>query len=872
MKPLTLELCGFGPYADRTTIDFTQFDQGGIYLITGDTGAGKTTLFDGISYALYGEASGGVKRRSGKGFRSDFALMDTPTYVEFTFVHLGKHYRIRRGPEYERPSKRGNKMTTQQPVAEMSCTEDGWILTRADEVNARVFELVGLTREQFAQTIMIAQGDFLKILNASSSERKILFQQIFGTEIYEGLQERLKERYQRCERQQADRKLLLERAMAKVKIDGEMYPEVDEIRGDSRRAGEFLERLNRYVKECVQQRNELAEHRKALQEELERLTAQLGAGLRLNQDFARKQKCREELELIGGQRELVEGYQLRLELEQRADGVKESWRSTGQAENQALSAEQSRRTAERQLEDQAGKLVEVESQAQLADKLEEDSRRLETENEKLSALLPVLERLEACEAALENARDEMIRLERAEAQAQAGYQELRNRFYRGQAGLLAGRLKDGEPCPVCGSRHHPAPAVAGEEIPDRETVEAAEKDAERKRKELSGQAEQAAKLRVTAQELKSRIRELYPDARPVRSELETVVQRNRMEIGRMNREIRRIREEKKALEEQVQMLRGQLAILREESEKKSGEAKRQRGRFEQALEQFGFASEEVFLSAMMPEKEKRELQKKIREHQEKLAAARAVLGELEDKLRGLEPVDAEALAGEKQRHQKRLDEMELRQRQLENVIEANRAAEKEIRKLIEESTKAAQEWAVIADLYNTVSGQQSGKSKLGLETYVQQYYFRQVIVAANRRLDSLTEGLYTLRCKPQAKDKRSQSGLDLDVLDRNTGQWRDVSTLSGGESFMAALAMALGLSDVVQSRSGGIRLEAMFIDEGFGSLDESALKQAVDMLARLADGKRLIGVISHVSELKMRIGQKVIVRKGPRGSYIETEI
>jgi exonuclease SbcC len=249
----------------------------------------------------------------------------------------------------------------------------------------------------------------------------------------------------------------------------------------------------------------------------------------------------------------------------------------------------------------------------------------------------------------------------------------------------------------------------------------------------------------------------------------------------------------------------------------------------------------------------------------------AVIRSLEVSLTDQRPVKVEELADGKASLEMRRDQLENRLRVLESQNGINREVKKEINALLEETATINEEWAVLSDLSDTVSGQLSGKAKLSLETYVQQYYFRQVIAAANRRLAGLTDGLYTLRCKEAAKDKRSQSGLDLDVLDRSTGQWRDISTLSGGESFMAALSMALGLSDVVQSRSGGIRLEAMFIDEGFGSLDEATLKQAVDMLARLADGSRLIGVISHVSELKMRIDQKLVIRKGPGGSYVEAE-
>lgn len=874
MKPLKLELCGFGPYAEKTVIDFTRFDNSGIYLITGDTGAGKTTLFDGISFALYGEASGGSKRRRGKGFRSDFAAAGTPTYVEMSFSHLGKHYRIHRSPEYERPKKRGgNAMISQPAEVEMTCIEEGWILSKTGEVDKKVEELVGLNREQFAQTIMIAQGDFLKILNASSSDRKLLFQQIFGTEIYEGLQRKLQERYQECSKRQLERKDLLQRTVSKVKFarEEENFFELDRPLGDWRRAGELLSRLKEYIGQSRDEQKQLAGERKQLLGKIDQLTEQIGRGTQINQDFERRRKCAAELEDLNDQKNQVAELNQRLEKDAQAFGVKESWQTSKRAELQFDAAAKRLEQIEKQLQKVMDQLTLSETQLQQAERLEEEVRKLTEEANRLTELIPVVKRLEESEAELETARKKLLRSEKEEAEAQRTYQELRNQFYRGQAGLLAEKLAAGEPCPVCGSTEHPSPAVREEHVPEKEVVDQAEQKAEEKRKAHSVRAEQAAALYVTVQELTVRVQEIYSDGCPAREELERTVKKNCSAAEAHSESIKRIREERKSLEEDCQRLKGQKEALKQEACTLKTEAETLKNIYLQTLKINGFETEAEYLAAVLSDRERKDLQALIREHQEKAAGVQAVLAELENKLRALEPIDVEQLTEEKKRRQEKLALLEAQERQLESRTENNREVAKEVEKLIEESAKAAEEWTVIADLYNTVSGQQSGKAKMGLETYVQQYYFRQVIAAANKRLNRLTDGLYTLRCKEQAKDKRSQSGLDLDVLDRNTGQWRDVSTLSGGESFMAALAMALGLSDVVQSRSGGIRLEAMFIDEGFGSLDETALKQAVDMLARLADGSRMIGVISHVSELKQRIDQKLIIRKGPRGSFVEAE-
>lgn len=873
MKPLILELCGFGPYADKTVVDFGRFDESGIYLITGDTGAGKTTLFDGISFALYGEASGGSKRRQGRGFRSDFASADTPTYVEFTFSHLGKLYRIRRAPEYERPSKRGKGTTVQPAAAEMECSGEGWILTRADEVGRRVQELVGLSREQFAQTMMIAQGDFLKILNASSSERKMLFQQIFGTEIYEGLQEKLKERYLDCEKQQKDRKILLLNAMSKVKIDqkSENFLEMKRLKEDERLAPEFLAALEDDLKQCREEQKKLGKDKQSLQAELEQLTKQLGSGLQINRDFERLSQCRSQMDKLEGWRaEVAEVEQILFRVSQ-ADKVRESWQNSKQSDERAQKGVREFEETRDKCGQEQRKLIALEAEGQKADQLEKESRRLEEENNRLNSLIPIVKRLEICERDLNSARSRLLRLEKEENEAQAVYQQLRNHFYRGQAGLLAKRLENGVPCPVCGSLHHPSPAMFSEVIPEQEEVERAETAAQQKRMMLAEQAQKAAGIQETERELKRQLQEMFGDGQPDKAELEARLKDNRAQIEINAAEITRIREEKRNAQNRLSQLSGQAIILEEAAKKQAAEAGDLRKKYEQTLSEHGFETEKEFLDAVLTDKKRRELENRITNYREAAAGAQAVFAELNEKLKNLAPIDVDGLTLDAQKIQGRLQALDGQQRLLESRIDINCEAGKEIKKLLEVTAKAAEEWAVIADLYNTVSGQQSGKTKLSLETYVQQYYFRQVIAAANKRLSGLTDGLYTLRCKQEARDKRSQSGLDLDVLDRNTGQWRDVSTLSGGESFMAALAMALGLSDVVQSRSGGVRLEAMFIDEGFGTLDETALKQAVNMLAKLADGSRLIGVISHVSELKMRINQKLIIRKGPRGSYIEEE-
>ena len=871
MKPLTLELCGFGPYADKTVVDFTRFDRSGIYLITGDTGAGKTTLFDGISFALYGEASGGSKRRQGKGFRSDFAAAETKTYVKFIFSHLGKHYEILRSPEYERPKQRGTGTIKQAPTAEMSCEEEGWILTRTDEVNKRVQELVGLNRDQFAQTMMIAQGDFLKILSASSSERKELFQQIFGTEIYENLQNELKERSAECERLQRVRKDRLLEVMGRVKLGTMPCDELEADKRDERLAADFADRLGQYIKECEQLQGQLGGEKQHILAQAEQLTAKIVTGRQINDDFERLAEGRRQRQELNHKQVEIDQKRGKLQADERAQAVRADWQSyTALAAQLARIRSEYDRTEEELRQTETAQAA-LEAECREADGLEQDNQRLQMDNQRLSELIPVVGELDGCVKALASGRVRLVNLEQESAKLRADYQALRNRFYRGQAGLLAAGLEEGLPCPVCGSLHHPVLAGSEEDIPTREAVETAEAQAMAKDKALGEQSEKLAGLVEKESALRQRLSAVGLDEIPSEETLKKRLAEQEGIIRSQERKIREVRERKQKADKQYQTLVGQISVLAETRETRKAETEEARALFERGRSEQGFAGDEAFLSALLSDEERKKLADDVKNHETALAGVEAVIRSLENMLAEKVPVKVDELIGQRTLLETKREQLEMQLRTLENQNDTNRQVKKEIKKLLEETEKISEEWAVLSDLSNTVSGQLSGKAKLSLETYVQQYYFRQVIAAANKRLAGLTDGLYTLRCKEAAKDKRSQSGLDLDVLDRSTGQWRDISTLSGGESFMAALSMALGLSDVVQSRSGGIRLEAMFIDEGFGSLDETTLKQAVDMLARLADGSRLIGVISHVSELKLRIDQKLVIRKGPRGSYVDNE-
>ena len=309
---------------------------------------------------------------------------------------------------------------------------------------------------------------------------------------------------------------------------------------------------------------------------------------------------------------------------------------------------------------------------------------------------------------------------------------------------------------------------------------------------------------------------------------------------------------------------------RERKEERAEKKARLQSDFEHRLQEQGFADEREYQLAKLPEKEMEAAEIALRTYREQLASLAHQADQLKEKLSGKEKADLAALAALQSAAEAARKAAEQAAAKADRKIALHEDSLQEILKARRQMKRKEENWAVIRDLYDCCAGKTGGsrRAKLTFEAYVQQYYFKQVVAAANKRLTILTEGMFTLRCKEEARDRVHQSGLDLDVLDRSTGQWRDVSTLSGGESFLASLALALGLSDVVQGQSGAIRMEAMFIDEGFGTLDENALRNSLQVLSELAEGKRLIGIISHVHDLEEKIEKQIIVKKTLRGAEL----
>ena len=880
MKPIQLVLSAFGPYVERTVIDFSALGEEGLFLITGDTGAGKTTIFDAISFALYGEASGGKEKRKSRSFHSDYVSDQTETYVELTFRHRGETWWIRRNLEYQRPAKKkkdGMETTTRQAAdAQMRNEDTGEEILRMDDVNRRVRELLGLTQDQFTQTVMIAQGDFLKILTASSDDRKKLFRDLFHTNLYVDLQSRLQEKNRAC----ADEQKALEQVIlsAEGKIDPEAEFAEREILlsycGQIQHTDALCALLARLIEQEKAAQEQARAQKKEAADQIGALIAAVTEGERVNRDFADWESKKARLAaLTAGQGE-IDAQRAALAAARRAqqletdEALMRRTRRDMDAQRAALSE------AQAALEQAEKALPETETRMKEAESRGGEIHALLAQAKQMEDCLPVLGEVERLKAALDTQKRELQRLTEDSSRAQAAYTAAQNSYYLSQAGLLARELKAGQPCPVCGSTAHPCPAQITPETVTRQALEQAAQRRETAEKAQSDAATRLAANQAALDEREDRLRALKIGADETRQRLAARIDAAHQAAADRQREIDAARSAYQALDKRKTAAQSAVDAAQKQLAALEKDLRAQTEAFEQKRAAHGFEDEASYRLAKRTNADIERLDREIRNFDEQKRTLAAQTHELEDKLSGRQRTDLTALQNRRAAALDRQAKAENAEKAMVRKLTLHESAEREIRQANAAIQKKRGKWQIIQELYTCCAGIAAGnpRAKLTFEAYVQQYYFRFVVAAANKRLTRLTDGMFTLRVMREAANRVSQSGLDLEVLDRSTGQARDVSTLSGGESFLASLALALGLSDAVQSQSGQIRMDAMFIDEGFGSLDENALRSSIDVLLELADGKRLIGIISHVQELEERIDKQIVVTKTPNGSTVRMNV
>lgn len=900
MRPLKLTICAFGPYAGECVLDLKQLGTSGLYLITGDTGAGKTTIFDAICYALYGEASG-TARNSSSMFRSKYARSDTPTFVELEFSYNGAVYAVRRNPGYLRPGKRGEKLVEQRADAVLTLP-DGRVLTREKAVTAKIIEILGVGKEHFSSIAMIAQGDFQRLLLAKTDERLEIFRRIFHTDHYKALQDQLKREAMGLGRQCAVLREHLKQYTRMIQSPGQPVPEHAPM-GDVR----FL--VEQFLESDEAALAELTAKIQVLDTKHTELAAQADQARQQSQWRARLAACREsqvrgegaltralaELEAQEGKRPLEE------ELAKQIHGleaVKPRYAELDKALAEQSAANQRLRELEhtgRELEDSlaAARRQHVEGAAaleklgdlpvELANNqllLEDLTRRAQS----LGDLAGKMEDYRATCRSLDRAQ-EVYRAASEHAQrSQRTFQTVHRAFLDAQAGILAATLREEEPCPVCGSRHHPAPAPLADHVPTQAQLDRAQAQADGARQEMETASTAAGRWAERRQQQEETLaglcRELLeceldeararlPGAQAgTKAAMEDCRRAGAALYGRMQlrqsleRELPKLTERIDRLVQQQNRTEVDAAALRAKLETLAGQ-------IEGLTAGLPYPTQEELKRASVElERRRRELETgrnaAIQRHREVEAGLQTLRGQIEalqTHLQEAAPVDEAEVHAQQEAVWQELQCQRQRHTEAAVRLNANRQVRNGLDDTGAELEKLEQRLRWVQSLADTANGAVAGKDKLMLEAFVQTTYFDRIIACANTRLLVMTAGQYELTRRREAVDVRSQSGLELDVIDHYNGSVRSVRTLSGGESFKASLSLALGLSEMIQRQSGGIRLDTMFVDEGFGSLDEESLRQAMDALAGLSGSSRLVGIISHVAELKERIDRQILVTK-----------
>lgn len=1099
MKPIKLVLNAFGPFCKKVEIPFDEFGESGLFLLTGDTGAGKTTIFDAISFALFGNASG--ENRTPDCFRSDYAGSEEKTFVELTFCHKDKTYQVTRNPAYER-SKLKSTGTTMEKADATLILPEGSVIAGSSRVTAAIVELLGIDWRQYKQIAMIAQGEFLQLLTADSNERGVIFRKVFGTQIFDEIQKKLKSmsanlKY-RCE--DLDKSIL--QFLKGISCDPEEPSSVLihewKLKPDINQVDTILELLSELIdKDMLLFEQEQGENH-IISEKIKQKAVEYTTAQKLNQAFEELEKAREQHQLLLTQEGTMQEMDRLLWLGRKAlhtvrpaEEAYERTRSELQKLNSAITLqrkEEEDTTKElskrkhiweeweafrpeinelnirikRQEDDQIKYDVVEERKAKykkafvIKEQLEQELKQLEMKNKELAALqeeklreqdsygnidrdlldysnqleqkrksivkqkeiLAQYEELTSEKAQLEQLQTVFTQIQRQYTKQNEQYLLLEHQFLGEQAGIIAEKLIEGQPCPVCGSKEHPQKARLTQEAPSEEQLKQAglrkeelqkkvaeassncrnqltkiqlrqnqlQKEVAQERKpeefmslmkpklieneldgievkglelkslELEGLEVKGLELNELAQndfeknepteknaelmddipgwvnrrleseekaakELQNQVYQLQGKIKE-KEQCAVNLQKISKELEQTAKMLQQKNEEKIAAVNQLIMLEGQITTMRgdllysskEEAvqalaadrkkhtdlqnaltqaevnlrsceaklgelkavlannelkhAEKTGELQVAEERWKEKLDNCGFMSNDQYKACLMTEEELEGKQQSLDTYYKRLSMTEQELKRLVQETQGKERLDLTALRKEQEELDLQKQESEVRLQNRYSRCKMNKEILKNTKETYQSQESLRKEFLMVNELSKTANGELAGKAKIAFEQYVQAFYFDSIINEANKRLYKMSNSQFALMRKEDPTNLRSSAGLELEVMDYYTGKSRSIKSLSGGESFKAALSLALGLSDVIQNFAGGIQVDAMFIDEGFGSLDSNSLEQAIETLNTLTMGNRLVGIISHVSELKERIDKKIVITKKLEGSSL----
>ncbi len=1048
IKPLQLTLSAFGSYGAVEKIDFTRIDHG-LFLISGDTGSGKTTIFDAIVYALYDRTSGGA--RDGKMMRSQYAAPTQETFVRLTFSCGGDIYTVRRSPAYERPLKRKSKdgspkMRTVSPSVELTMPDGTLFPEKKRETDLKIQELVGMDADQFTQIALIAQGDFIRLLHATSRDRQQIFSRIFRTRVFQAVQEALREREREANHALEENSSRYREVLDRVSVLRseqlsrweEAVRSLNEVFIQSE-----LKALTEESRCTLKQTRRL---RSEAQERLQTLRTRLSRANENNRRLSEAKRAREDFAALENRQSEQAQREERLDLAKKAERVsysekdyEEAKRSIAQASDALAALQTERSVQEVQLEaavrrhkcaqeafekasperaagisrlqkslPEYERLLQLQKEQENAEKTlqktktlldqqtavlkrilqqqetaRETQKRFSHSTQTLARLKQEEERLLQRESVLsdlaqnycsqidtltQNVQTAEARYKQADKnyyECSQTYERLSKQFLDAQAGILASKLSDGVPCPVCGSLHHPNKKQLSSQAPTQGDVEKAKeetqqadsarreasllcekarhcwkytidlieregknllgasfsmechaagcalirqslRDCQQQQRELLRQKEEASRQDKAYREAGLQIEALQKEEIACRDRKESLLSLLSSDQQRLaecrtrqkevqktlsfssakeaNSELLRLQKEERSEKEQLDSIQRDCDKLHRSLHQKKGEEAQSRrhleelcsrekrclSHYQQELALHGFSGEAHYKTCLLSRAEIRQLEEEIRDFSNRFQEAFNRLSLLSEQTKDLVYQNTEQLEADAAQTEQACSQMEREENDLYHICKNNDRILEESNQLAQKRQTLLHDFQIVSTLSRAANGK--GAVKVDLETYIQRYYFQEIVKAANRRFYRFSGGQFLLRCKDILSPSGNQAtGLDLNVYSVLHNQERDVKTLSGGESFMAALSMALGLADIIQNASGSVHLEMMFIDEGFGSLDETSLQEAIQILRQLAGDQRLVAIISHVVQLGEEIDRKLVVTKGKSGSCVSWE-
>ncbi len=934
MRPVNLKISAFGPYSDLVEIPFDKLGTSGLYLISGDTGSGKTSIFDAISFAIFGQASG--DDRQAAMLRSRYADPKTPTFVELVFIDGNKKYIVRRSPAYDRPKLSGKGYTKQASSADLTF-ENGQVISGYDAVSKKIENILGINRDQFSRISMIAQGDFRKLLFSDTNQTGEIYRKLFNTDIYLLFEEKLKDRIRNI-KSDMDRKLekihfyldamtfdsndpeysfyssmdsgnvLIDDFLNK--LDKTIAYELDEKEKYSDKFDRLASELDSLQKDIIAAKNrqENINEKKSLDEQIKNNQAEID---RLKDEFLELEKTRPKLDILSKKINILEnslGQYEDLERSCQRLTEKEEEREKFQIEirdfEDRVKSKENNLINDRELI--SHKISLLENKNSLTDSIEELKETVENLNELYEEIGPMNKERALLSSALTSYKN----ADKEFSNQSTELLRLRRIFNASRAGLMAKDLIDGLPCPVCGSKDHPQKAPLPHDFVSESDLHAQEDICDKSRDEISKISSEIIKLRANIQSSEiafyKKYKKALPDSQLINIISEADFSENRENMEDLSNEIKKFKGEKlnhlNSLENErdlnshklekinsaesgladkeaeIQSIKDRLTICKEKLAANQSTIEEVGNQILLHKEQLSYPSLEEAEKALKNSRDELEtLQEKLKKAETDLnnkvhenAKLQALSDKLSSTIEAIEFEDLktledrhEVLTEEKSEYQNKLNRLALL---LDNHNKTKTGIEEEYSKL----KSLEKDWAQIANLSDTCSGKLRGKERISFESFVQMAYLDRILFKANRHLMAMSSAQYELKRKDDPENLRSKTGLDLSVIDHYNGTERSVKSLSGGESFLAALSLALGLSEEVTMSSGGIKPDCLFIDEGFGSLDDESLVKALNALANLGLSNKLIAIISHVPMLKESIDKQILVTKTPtRGSDVQ---